>query len=52
MYIIFILKILFALALASVTVLALLPEELLTLPVFNWLALNNACNPHECSLSG
>ena len=36
MYIIFILKILFALALASVTVLALLPVELLTLPVFNW----------------
>ena len=36
MYIIFILKILFALALASVTVLALLPADMLTSPVFIW----------------
>ena len=36
MYIVSILKIIFALALASVTVLALLPAELLTSPMFNW----------------
>ena len=36
MYIVSILKIIFALALASVAVLALLPIELLTSPMFNW----------------